>query len=110
VTLDQDATFIFTGREDANVNFNGNRSFEAFNTYCPEYDLMLATRYCDGNVSPGFEQLEELQRALSLLPEGVKKVKLRSDSAGYQMDLMKYCASGEDERFGVIDFASYSMI
>ena len=66
---------------------------------------MLGTRYSDGNVPAGFEQLEELKRMLSLLPEGVKKVKLRSDSAGYQIDLLKYCAGGGNERFGVIEFA-----
>jgi hypothetical protein len=66
---------------------------------------MLGTRYSDGNVSPGFNQLEELKRVLSFLPEGVKQVKLRSDSAGYQAELIKYCAKGGNERFGVIDFA-----
>jgi hypothetical protein len=105
ITLDQDATFIQTTRSDACFNYKGERSFEAFNTYCPEYDVMVGTRYSDGNVTPGFEQLGEVKRVLSLLPEGVKKVKLRSDSAGYQTELMKYCARGENERFGVIDFA-----
>ena len=45
-----------------------------------------------------------MKRVLSRLPEGVKKVSLRSDSAGYQTELMKHCASGADERFGVINF------
>jgi hypothetical protein len=30
---------------------------------------------------------------------------LRSDSAGYQQDLLLYCGEGKDERFGVIEFA-----
>ena len=30
---------------------------------------------------------------------------LRSDTAGYQRELLKYCAEGRDERFGVIGFA-----
>ena len=30
---------------------------------------------------------------------------LRSDTAGYQQDLLRYCAEGRDERFGVIEFA-----
>jgi hypothetical protein len=55
-------------------------------------------------VTAGYHQLEELQRILSCVPRGVEKVSLRSDSAGYQIDLMKYCASGANERFGVIDF------
>jgi hypothetical protein len=105
ITLDQDATFIPTNRPEACFNFKGDPSYEAFNTYCPEYDFMLGTRYSDGNVTPGFEQLDEFKRVLSLLPEGVKHVKLRSDSAGYQTDFMKYCARSDNKRFGSIDFA-----
>ena len=30
---------------------------------------------------------------------------LRSDTAGYQQELLRYCADGRDERFGVIEFA-----
>ena len=105
ITLDQDATFIPTNRPDTCFNYKGEASYQAFNTYCPEYDLILGTRYSDGNVTPGFRQLDELKRVLSLLPDGVKNVKLRSDSAGYQTDLMKYCGHGKNERFGTIYFA-----
>ena len=38
-------------------------------------------------------------------PAGVTKVYLRSDSAGYQQDLLLYCGEGKDARFGVIEFA-----
>ena len=30
---------------------------------------------------------------------------MRSDTAGYQKELLRYCAEGKDERFGVIGFA-----
>ena len=105
ITLDQDATFIPTDRPETCFNYKGERGYEAFNTYCPEYDVLVGTRYSDGNVTPGFNQLEELKRVLSLLPDVVKHVKLRSDSAGYQVELMKYCARSDNKRFGSIDFA-----
>jgi hypothetical protein len=35
----------------------------------------------------------------------VKKVYLRSDTAGYQHDLLKYCEQGKNKRFGRIEFA-----
>jgi hypothetical protein len=57
-----------------------------------------------GTATAGYQQLEELQRILSYVPQGIEKVSLRSDSAEYQIELMKYCASGANERFGVIDF------
>ena len=46
-----------------------------------------------------------LRESLAYLPEGVEQVLLRSDTAGYQWELLKYCAAGRDERFGVIEFA-----
>ena len=47
--------------------------------------------------------------AARLLPAGVTKLYLRSDTAGYQQDLVKYCAEGKNERFGVIEFAVADM-
>jgi hypothetical protein len=40
-----------------------------------------------------------------MLPEGVSKVYLRSDTAGYQHDLLRYCEMGKNKRFGKIEFA-----
>jgi hypothetical protein len=40
-----------------------------------------------------------------MLPAGVEKAAMRSDSAGYQQELLEYCAEGKHERFGVIEFA-----
>jgi hypothetical protein len=104
VTLDQDATFIYTNTKNALVNYQGEKSYEALNTYCPEYDMLVSTQFRDGNVPPGYGQLAELKRALLCIPAGVETVSLRSDSAGYQQDLLRYCCEGKSERFGVIDF------
>jgi len=43
---------------------------------------------------------------LAHLPASVTKVSLRSDTAGYQEELLLYCGEGKDPRFGVIDFVS----
>jgi hypothetical protein len=104
ITLDQDATFIPTSNKNALLNYHGEKAYEAFNTYCPEYDIMVGTQLRGGNVSPGYEQFEELKRILSVVPEGIKKVTIRSDTAGYQEALLRYCAEGKNERFGEIDF------
>ena len=45
------------------------------------------------------------KKAFAMLPEGVEKVRLRSDTAGYQHALLRYCEKGEDARFGRIEFA-----
>jgi hypothetical protein len=105
ITLDQDATFIPTDTEGALVNYKGFRSFEALNMFCPEYDMVIATQFRDGNVKPGFGQLEQLKEVISNLPEGVKEVYFRSDSAGYQAELLKYCAiKDKKQRIPSIDF------
>jgi hypothetical protein len=104
ITLDQDATFVNTNTKAALYNYHGEKSYSAFNTYCPEYDIMVGTWFRDGNVNAGYGQLEELKRVLSYVPPGVENIKFRSDSAGYQEEVMKYCAEGKNERFGVIKF------
>ncbi len=67
--------------------------------------MVLHSEFRDGNVPAGFEQLRVFKEALNQLPAGVWKIYLRSDSAGFQWDLLKYCATGENERFGKIEFA-----
>ena len=101
-TLDMDATLIETQKNDALFSYKG---FKAFNTCWAEKGLILHTESRDGNVPAGHEQFRVFLRALSLLPPGVKTVCLRSDTAGYQHDLMAYCDLGADERFGRIEFA-----
>ena len=66
---------------------------------------MLYSEFRDGNVPAGHEQLRVLQDCLPYLPADVSKVSLRSDTAGYQEELLLYCGEGKNERFGVIDFA-----
>lgn len=39
-----------------------------------------------------------------------KRFTCTRDSAGYQEDLLRYCAEGKDERFGVIKFAVASKV
>jgi hypothetical protein len=66
---------------------------------------MIATQFRDGNVTPGFGQLEQLREAISGLPEGVREVYFRSDSAGYQTKLLEYCSiRDEKRRIPVIDY------
>jgi hypothetical protein len=104
-TLDQDATLVETNKAEALFSYKHFRAYQPLNTYWAEHDLMLHSEFRDGNVPAGFEQLRVLQDALALLPDDVETVSLRSDSAGYQIELLKYCAEGKNARFGVIEFA-----
>lgn len=104
-TLDQDATLVETNKRSAYYGYKKFKAYQPFNTYWYEQGLLLHSEFRDGNVNAGYEQLRLLKASLSGLPDGVEKVYLRSDSAGYQQDVLSYCAEGKDERFGVIEFA-----
>jgi hypothetical protein len=104
-TLDMDATLVETNKSEALYCYKGYKSYQPFNTWWAEQGLMLHTEFRDGNVPAGFEQLRVLKEGLRLLPEGVEEVRVRSDTAGYQHDFLKYCAMGKNKRFGKIEFA-----
>ncbi len=104
-TLDMDATLVETQKEDALFSYKGFRAYQPFNVFWAEAALVLHTEFRDGNVPAGYEQLRVFTEALDMLPEGVENVYLRSDTAGYQHDLLKYCEKGENKRFGRIEFA-----
>lgn len=104
-TLDMDATLVETNKSEALYCYKGFKSYQPLNTWWSEQGLVLHTEFRDGNVPAGYDQLRVFKEALSCLPEGVKEVILRSDTAGYQHDLLKYCATGKNKRFGIIKFA-----
>lgn len=104
-TLDMDATLVGSQKEQALWCYQKYRAYQPFNTYWFEQDLVLDSEFRDGNVPAGHQQLRLLQQALEQLPEGVETVFVRSDTAGYQKDLLRYCAEGANERFSVIKFA-----
>lgn len=104
-TLDMDATLTATQKEDALFSYKRYKAYQPFNVWWAEQELVLHAEFRDGNVPAGYEQLRLLKEALDLLPEGVKNVYLRSDTAGYQHDLLKYCEKTNHSRFGRIEFA-----
>lgn len=104
-TLDMDATLSETMKKTALYCYKGFKSYQPLNTWWHEHGIILHTEFRDGNVPAGFEQLRVFKEALNCLPENVEKVKLRSDTAGYQHNLLRYCEKGENKRFGRIEFA-----
>lgn len=104
-TLDMDATLAETHKDSALFCYKGYKAYQPHNVYWAEQRLIVHSEFRDGNVPAGYEQLRVLKDALSYLPDGVKKVNMRSDTAGYQVELLKYCAEGRHPQYGVIDFA-----
>ena len=99
-TLDMDATLVATLKAAALYVYEHFKAYQPINTYWAEQGIVLHSEFRDGNVPAGYEQLRVLKEALTVLPEGVESVRLRSDTAGYQYDLLRYCEREENERFG----------
>ena len=91
-TLDQDATLASTAKRNAFYCYEKYKAYQPFNTYWNEQSLLLHSEFRDGNVPPGYEQLRSLEESLTKLPSTVKKVFLRSDSAGYQEVILRILA------------------
>lgn len=104
-TLDMDATLIETHKRDALPCYKGFKACQPLNCWWAEQGAMLHSEFRDGNVPAGHEQLRVMKDCLRRLPGTVKKVSLRSDTAGYQEELLLYCGEGKDPRFKAIDFA-----
>ena len=104
-TLDIDATLVETNKEEALYSYKGFKAYQPVSVYWAEQDLLVHSEFRDGNVPAAYEKLRVFREGLDHLPGGVEKVYLRADTAGYQHDLLKYCAEGENKRFGLIEFA-----
>lgn len=104
-TLDMDATLVASRKREALYCYKHFPAYQPFNVWWAEQQLVVRSEFRDGNVPAGYQQLRVFAEALADLPAGVERVLMRSDSAGYQWDLLRYCAEGKSERFGEIEFA-----
>lgn len=104
-TLDIDATLVASEKEETFYCYQHFKAYQPLNVYWAEQDLVAHSEFRDGNVPAGYEITRVLQEALAGLPDGIEQVLLRSDTAGYDHRLLRYCAEGKSTRFGVIEFA-----
>lgn len=104
-TLDQDTSLVETHKAEALYSYHGDKSYQPMTTYWAEQDMVAHSEFRDGNVPANYQNLRALKETLAALPEGVVKVYFRGDTAANQKELLRYCAEGKSERFGVIEFA-----
>ena len=109
-TLDMDASITTSQKREALFTYKMERGYQPFQVYWAELGSIVWSEFRDGNVPAGYGQLRILKETLDQLPKHVTEVSVRSDSAGYQHDLMTYCEHPEKRparhrRFGRIPFA-----
>jgi hypothetical protein len=90
VTLDVDAHLVETAKANAQYCYEGYPAFQPMEVEWAETGLVLADELREGNVHPGRGIKEIVDEAYNMLPPGQWQVKVRSDSAAYQQDVLDH--------------------
>ncbi len=88
VTLDVDAQLIETNKANAQYCYEGYKAFQPIEVSWAETMLVLADEFRDGNVPASRDIARLVDEAYEMLPPGPWRVKVRSDSAGYQQECL----------------------
>jgi len=90
-TIDLDSTLIESHKREAYMTYLGEKGYHPVIAYWAEQDLVVADEFRDGNVPAGMALLPVLKEANSALPQTVRLVRFRSDSAAYVHGLLDWC-------------------
>lgn len=90
VTLDVDAELVETSKANAQYCYEGYRAFQPIEVVWAETGLVLADEFRAGNVLAGHGIKEIVATAYDLLPPGPWRVRVRSDSAAYQQEVLDH--------------------
>jgi hypothetical protein len=104
-TLDVDATLAGTTIQTAKFCYKHSRAYQPLNVFWAEQQVVLHSQFRDGNVPAGFALRQVVQESLAFLPAGVETLYLRSDTAGYDTDVLFWCErAAEHPQYGRIQF------
>ncbi len=90
ITLDVDTQLIETNKVGAKYCYDGYKAYQAMKVCWAETLLVLADEFRAGNVFPGKDIQRMVDEAFEMLPPGEWKVKVRSDSAAYDQDILNH--------------------
>lgn len=90
ITLDFDSTLIESKKEEAAKSYAGYTAYNPLLVWIAEANVWLTGVFRPGNASPQSHLVALLKRCQRLLPKGIR-LRVRSDSAGYQIKLVKHC-------------------
>lgn len=90
VTLDVDAQLIETNKADAKYCYEGYKAYQPIQVSWAETMLVLADELRDGNVPASKDIKRVVDEAHTMLPPGEWQVKVRSDSAAYEQDVLDH--------------------
>ena len=90
VTLDVDTQLIETNKADALYCYDGYKAYQPMEVSWAETLLVLADEFRDGNVPAEKDIKRVVDEAFAMLPVGEWQVKVRSDSAAYEHDILDH--------------------
>ena len=90
VTLDVDAQLVETNKANAKYSYEGYRAFQPMEVSWAETGLVLMDEFRDGNVPASKDIKRVVDEAYEMLPPGRWKMRVRSDSAAYQQDVLDH--------------------
>ncbi len=90
-TLDIDATKIVSDKGDAHRCYDGTIGYQPLLGVLAESGIIVGYEFRQGNESPAAGLTDFVKGCENNLSEGVKISCVRSDSAGYNSELVNYC-------------------
>jgi hypothetical protein len=90
ITLDVDTQLIETNKSEAKYCYDGYKAFQAMKVSWAETLLVLNDEFREGNVSPRKDIKRVVDEAFDRLPPRAWKVKVRSDSAAYDQNVLDH--------------------
>ena len=106
ITLDQDGTIVPTFKKKSLYTYLFEQGYQPVNVYCHELDSIISTEFRDGNVPAKMGLMEMLTTAIKKLPDSVKRIRYRGDSASFNHGFIKAMGSGDiDPKKRIISFA-----
>ena len=89
-TLDVDAQLVETNKANARRCYEGYKAFQPMEVSWAQTMLVLADEFRDGNVPASKDMVRMVDDAFAMLPPGPWQVKVRSDSAAYEQDVLDH--------------------
>jgi hypothetical protein len=90
VTLDIDSSLVEADKKEAQKTYKGFDGYNPLLAWLDEPNVFLVGVFRPGNSSPQSHLRSLVAQCRRLLPQGTK-LRLRSDSAGYNAEVLRYC-------------------
>ncbi len=92
ITLDVDSSLVFTEKKTAKYTYEKKKGYNPMYVVDEKNKIILSAKFRNGNASPQSDILESLEKVINELEKAIEGIEImvRSDSAGYQLKIVKY--------------------